>query len=249
MKPSVPSADLPTKWDTKHCHLSPTQLRKLEDGLEPVARLVRDFPLRELLVAIEHFPRSTSWRVKTTLILTGETLVSLNDDPDLHPAFERCVANLVKAAHAYKDRMSQVSEVAKQSKGTHQDLEPTVDPDPAAVERAWAEGDYAAFRTSLAGYEEPLRKRAGRWVERYPEISARIDKGLTINDVVEEVFLNAFEGYDHRPRDVRFGEWMEHLIDPSLKELAAHPDQELENIILARSALSAGDGRPRASKE
>jgi hypothetical protein len=251
MKPSVPAVavNLPIKWDTKHCNLSPVQLQKLEEGLQAVTRLVRDFPVRELLVAIEHFRRTTSWRVKTSLILTGETLVSLDDDPDLHPAFERCVANLVKAVHAYKDRMSRVTEVAKQSKGTHQDLEPTLDPDPATLDRACDEGDYRAFRTGLAGYEEPLRKRVGRWVERYPEVSSRIDKGLTINDVVEEVLLNAFEAYENRPRDVRFGVWLEGLIDPSLKELAAHPEQELENINLARSALSAGDGKPPASKQ
>jgi ribosome-associated translation inhibitor RaiA len=193
MKPDVGSDNLPIKWDTKHCRLSPAQQQKLREGLAPVARQVRDFPISELLVVIEHFPRTTRWRVKTSLVLTGETLVSLDEDSDLHPAFDRCVANLVQDVHAYKDRMSQVPEVAKQSKGTHQDLEPTVDPDPAAVDRAVKEGDYAAFRSATFGYEEPLRKRIGRWVERYPEISAQIDKSLKISDLVEEVFLNAFE--------------------------------------------------------
>jgi hypothetical protein len=239
MKPDVPAAHLPTKWDTKHCRLSTLQQRKLEEGLEPVARLVRDFPVSELLVVIELFPRTTRWRIKTSLVLTGETLVSLDEDDDLHPAFERCVANLIQDVHAYKDRMSQVTEVAKQAKGTHQDLEPTVDPDPAAIERAVAEGDYAAFRSATFGYEEPLRKRIGRWVERYPAISAQIDKGLKIADLVEEVFLNAFEQFPNRPKDLRLGEWLDGLIDPALKQVAAHRDKELENINLARTAWAA----------
>jgi ribosome-associated translation inhibitor RaiA len=239
MKPDVGAVKLLVKWDTKHFNLSAAVQRKLEEGLEAVFRVVRDFPVVELLVTIERFPRTLRWRVKTSLVLSGETLVSLDDDDELHPAFERCVANLVQAVRAYKDRMSLVSEVSKQEKGTRQDLEPTADPDPAAIDQAVTDGDYGAFRTATFGYEEPLRKRIGRWVERYPDVSARIDKGLKINDVVEEVFLDAFEKYPHRPPDVRLGDWLEGLIDPAIKELAAHPEQELENINLARSAWAA----------
>jgi ribosome-associated translation inhibitor RaiA len=239
MKPDLPAVQLPIKWDTKHFNLSAAQQRKLGEGLKSVSRLVRNFPVVELLVSIEHFPRSTTWRVKTSLVLSGETLVSLDDGNDLHPAFETCVSNLVNDVHAYKDRMSRVSEVAKKSKGTHQDLEPVPDPDPAAIDRAVADGDYGAFRTALFGYEEPLRKRIGRRVERYPEVSARIDKGLKINDLVEEVFLDAFEQYADRRPAIRLGDWLAGLIDSSIKEVAAHRDKALENINLARSAWAA----------
>jgi ribosome-associated translation inhibitor RaiA len=237
MRPA--NGSLPVNWDTKHCTLSPGQIRKLEEGLEPVARLVRDFPVSALHVVVECFPRTTRYRVKTSLALTGETLVSLDEGDDLHPAFDRCVANLVQDVHAYKDRLGKVAEMAKHVKGTHQDLEPTVDPDPEAVDRAVDDGDYAAFRRATFGYEEPLRRRVGRWVERYPALSARIGRGVTIDDLVEEVFLDAFEAYPHRPREIRLGDWLDHLIDPAIKELAAHPDKELENINLARAARAA----------
>jgi ribosome-associated translation inhibitor RaiA len=243
MKPAANDHTLPIEWDTRHCTLSPADRQRLEANLEPVMRLVRDFPLSSLHIQIEHFPRSTNWRVKMSLALTGVTLTSLDDDAEPHPAFERCVHNLVRDVHAYKDRMSRVEEVSKQSKGTHQDLEPTVDPDPAAIDRAVADGDYAAFRTATFGYEEPLRKRIGRRVERYPDLSAQIDRRIKIDDIVEAVFLDAFEGYEDRhPRDLRFGEWLQGLIDPAIKELLAHPDEELENINLARSARAAEQG-------
>ncbi len=243
MKPTVASQSLPITWDTRHCTLSPADRQKLEANLEPVARLVQDFPIANLHVQIERFPRTTNWRVKMSLLLTGATLTSLDDDADLYPACDRCINNLVKDVHAYKDRMSQVAEVSKQSKGTHQDLEPTLDPDPAAIDRALAEGDYAAFRTATFGYEEPLRKRIGRWIERYPEVSALIDRGIKIDDIVEAVFLDAFEACEAgRPQGLRFGEWLEGLIDPAVKELMAHPDKELENINLARSARAAENG-------
>ena len=131
----------------------------------------------------------------------------------------------------------------KQEKGTHQTLQPSAAPDLAVVDAAVSDGDYAAFRTATFAYEEPLRKRAGRWVERYPEAEARIGRRLEMADIVEEVFLNAFERYDRRPKGVRFGEWLEGLIDPAVRELLAHPDQELENIALARAARGPERGR------
>src|SRR5207253_4887598 len=98
---------------------------------------------------------------------------------------------------------------------------------------------YKTFRTILSGYEEWLRKRVGRWVQRYPEAQARVGKGLRLGDVVEEVFLTAFERYEHRLADVPFHDWLDSLIDPSVKLLLREPDEEAENIRLARASLQA----------
>ena len=96
-------------------------------------------------------------------------------------------------------------------------------------------GDYRAFRIGLAGYEEWLRRRVGRWVQRYPDAEARIGNGLRIGDLVEEVYLNAFEGFTRRPTDIRLSDWLDRLIDPSLKLMLRDPDGEKENASLART--------------
>lgn len=67
-------------------------------------------------------------------------------------------------------------------------------------------GDYAAFRKLMFVYEEPLRNRIGRWIERYPEVAAQLDEQVYLEDIVEEVFLTAFDEYDDRPQAVPFGE-------------------------------------------
>lgn len=80
-------------------------------------------------------------------------------------------------------------------------------------------------------------------MQRYPDLQARIGRGLEIADLVEEVFLIAFERYASRPTDVPFGTWLENLIDPAVKELQVRGDAELENIHLAQSAqVSEGRG-------
>src|SRR5262249_26966272 len=144
--------------------------------------------------------------------------------------------------HAYKDRMSKETERQKHEKGTHQDLQPDVDPDSAKIEQATASGDYDAFRVATIGYEEPVRKRVGRWVERYPEVAARIGKELQIADLVEEVFLVAFDGYDHRPKEARFGDWLEKLIDPAIKKITNGRNGELDDVRRAQTARDAEAG-------
>jgi DNA-directed RNA polymerase specialized sigma24 family protein len=73
-------------------------------------------------------------------------------------------------------------------------------------------------------------------VQRYPHAQARVGDGLAIGDLVEEVYLNAFERFGQRPAGpVSFTEWLEGLIDPSLKALLRHPDRESENASMART--------------
>ena len=103
--------------------------------------------------------------------------------------------------------------------------------------------DYPAFRAAIAPYEDAVRLRAGRWIERYPEVQGRMGRGLEVIDVVEGVFLAAFEEYEDRPAGVRFSGWLEGLIDPTVRAIAHHPEEELENINMARSACEADTNR------
>jgi hypothetical protein len=81
----------------------------------------------------------------------------------------------------------------------------------------------------------------GRWVERYPEAASALGEGLTISQIVEEVFLNAFERYRDRPPPLRMGQWLESLIDPSIQQLLKHGDEEQENLSFIESAKAAED--------
>jgi ribosome-associated translation inhibitor RaiA len=235
-------ANLRVEFDLHQCRLSAYEIRKMETGLVSLGKQVESFPISDLHVLIEHNARSNDYSVKTSLILTGGPLVSSDHDVLPYPAFERCVNNLVENVRAYKDRLGKVPEVQKQNHGQVAGAYPSLDPDAAALERAVADGDFAAFRAAAFGYEEPLRKRIGRWVERYPDVAARIDNGLKIDDIVGAVLLSAFEDYPRRPQGLRFGDWLERLIDPTIKELQRNPDRVLENVNLARSAIAAEQG-------
>jgi ribosome-associated translation inhibitor RaiA len=246
MKQEKRSERMRILFDAHQCQLSQEEMAQMRLRLGSLLEQVEAFPLSDVHVHVERSSRSSDFAVKITLILPGETLVGNDHDPFLLAAFDRCLVGLEENVRAYKDRLDRVPQRQKVEKGTRQEVGASMPPDGGAIERAVRDGNYTAFRTATLSYEEALRKRAGRWIERYPAVQARIGKGLTLADVVEEVFLAAFEGFDHRPLDIRFGDWLEALIDPAVKALHNRSDEELENINLVRSALEA-EGGPRAT--
>jgi ribosome-associated translation inhibitor RaiA len=221
-----------------HYRLTDAERQLLHADLEGLARQVAHFPVADLRVLIEGNARTNDVAVKLTLLLPGTTLVVHEADPAAHTAFLRCVDSLLYNLQAYKDRLGNVAEIQKTAKGTHQELHSPIVIDGNALQCAVDEGNYAAFRIATFALEEGLRKRVGRWVQRYADFEARIGKGIEIDDVVEDVFLEAFESYPHRSQAVPFGDWLEGLIDPAINALRNHTDDELENIRMARTALA-----------
>lgn len=207
--------------------------------MESLRRVVANFPTSDFYITINFHPRSNDYHVKTSLVLSGRTLFTGERDEHSYPAFERCISKMVNKVNAYKSQLSNTPEISKHQKGTHQEILPTQEPDAATLEAAIDDGDYRQFRMATFGYEEAVRKRVGRWISRYPEIDALIGDRLQITDIVEDVFLTAFEEYPRRPQNVRFGEWLEELIDLTLKQLIRNPDEELENIKFAQTFSEA----------
>jgi hypothetical protein len=227
---------LQIQFETKGFEPSAETIAKMEAGLSSLRRVTAHFPVAKLLITAFRNARNNDYTVKTSLVLMSTTLFTGDHDVHVYPAFERCVGKLVNRVDAYIDSLSNAPETRKQQKGTRQEVYPTRTPDVAALESAVRKGDYVTFRRAAEVYEVPVRDRVGRWVQRYPEIEARLAAAdLSLDDIVEEVFLNAFERYDARPEPVRLGEWLEELIDLSVRALLARPEEEKENIAFART--------------
>jgi hypothetical protein len=207
----------------------------MEANLGVLRTRAQQFPIADLYVTVSRFPRTGDYHVKTSLVLTGRTLFTGDRDVLVHPAYLRCVHKLNSKLRAYVDALGNKPVLAKHREGTHFDVVPVGVPDAAQIERAIYEGDYPAFRWALDVFEEPVRRRVGRWITRYPQLEAQLGELLSVDDAVEEVFLNAYERYQDRPQALRLGEWLEELIDPSLRALVEHPEEELESISLART--------------
>lgn len=220
--------------DWGHHRVTAAESAKMESDLGTLRKAVADFPVADLKVEIT-VQQTSRVHVATSLHLPSRTLFTADEDVQVHPAWDRCLRKLLNKLTAYKEKLSNKPEFSKEAQGTLHSVTPSMEPDGQRVDQAVRDLDYAAFRSALAVYEESLEARVGRWVERYPEAAARLGNGLAISEIVEEIYLNAFERYSDRP-PLRLGEWLEGLIDSSVRTLAEHPDEEKENLSFIESA-------------
>jgi hypothetical protein len=230
------------RLDVRQYRMSAVEERRLRGDAERLRPQVEHFPVADLHMLVEGNARTNDVSVKLSLILPGTTLIGNDHDLAAAPACERAMGSLIEGLRAYKDRLGKISERQKSEKGTQQALHSPVDLDPTQLDFAVEARDYTAFRMASFALEEGLRKRVGRWIQRYPDLQERVGHGLEVSDVVEEVFLLAFENYPHRPSDIPFGTWIVTLIDPAARQIRHRGDEEVENVRLAQTARTAEQG-------
>jgi ribosome-associated translation inhibitor RaiA len=223
---------------TKDCQIPEDERARLQTLLAALGDAVKEVADPSLAVRVIHHPRSAMYHAEFKLTLPGRSLLTGEEDPYLDAALSRGVAKLTRKAEAYKERPDGEA-AAERRAALDQDVVAPEDPDAGPLADAVHAGDYRRFRTALAGYEEWLRKRVGRLVQRHPGAQAQVGKELLLGDVVEEVYLNAFERFTRRPTDVRLSEWLEGLIEPSIRALMRHPEEEREAASLARTVREA----------
>jgi ribosome-associated translation inhibitor RaiA len=232
--------------DSGSYHLSASMRAKMDSDLGTLRKVVESFPISELKVDISQ--QNSTIHVATSLRLASQTLFTGDTDEQLHPAWERCVHKLVHKVRAFKERLGNKSAYSKEAEGTSHTVRPSMEPDVAALSASVAELDYAAFRDAVGVYDEQLEKRIGRVVQRHPAMEKKLGNGITISQIMEEVYLNAFERFEHHSAQVPLGEWLEQLIEPSIEVLERHPAEEIENLDLVQSANEATSSRAKSQK-
>jgi hypothetical protein len=235
---------LRVEFQAKDCQLPADELIRMQQSLAPLGEAVGRFGRSELLVRVLHHPHADQYHIEARLRLPAESLFTGDWDPYLDSAYQRCVRKLIQKVHGYRDLPGRRAlQTARRESALDHDIVAPEGRDPGPLSRVVAAGDYKRFREAVSGYEEWLRKRVGRWLQRYPKAEARIGRDLLIGDLVEEVFLNAFERYPHRPQEVPFHQWLDNLLDPSLLALLQHPDRGHENASFARTLRETPLGR------
>jgi ribosome-associated translation inhibitor RaiA len=238
---SVPSGgELAIELKTHGCELTATEYGRIEDSLGALREAVASFPIQGLLITIHHHPRHNDYHVKMSLKLPGQTLFTGERHQVMYTAIEQSVDKLLRKVKTFKSRMQAEAEQSKQSEGTHHRLESTLAFHTKELEEACFYQDYLRFRRGLDGFQPGLNERVGRWVQRYPEIERQLEGRITLSDIVEDVFLHAFEKFAERNPEVPPGIWLESLIDPTIQDLLHFPEAEFANICYAQHRLKEG---------
>ena len=223
--------------ETKECDIPEDQRARMQDGLERIGEAVQDFPESHLWLTVVFHPNSQAFHVQSKLRLPGHTIVTGGQSEHLDTAFERCLERTLKRVELYRrdpdetaiERASARNRLAAASIGQADRLFAGLN---AAAERS----DYLEFRHALRGHEDWLRLRVGRWVQRYPGVEDEIGRTLEISDLVEEVFLLAFERYADRPQPMPLRDWLDSLIDPAIHSFWRQPFEEKETLDRLQSA-------------
>lgn len=222
--------------ETEACEIPQDERARLQNAFAALADCVRDFPDSMLRLKVIHHMQSQLYHVEGKLRLPGRTILTGENDPYLDSALQRCISRLIRRTQAYQDHPDREAlTVAAQREALDREVVAPESPDAGPLAQAAQAGDYRTFRTALAGYEDWLRKRIGRLVQRIPQAQARLGQDLLLGDLIEEVYLNAFEQFTQRPTTISLSEWLESLIEPSIRSLLRHPVQEAEAASLART--------------
>jgi hypothetical protein len=231
------SYDLAVQYDAHGFELDDDQKARFDEDLDRLATILRRGPAATLHVDLVRHARTGDIHVKTTLRIDRGPAFFTGERGRLpSPAFKRCVHKLIRKVEEFRRRAEQQrQDVAQRSPRVRSEVEP----DWATIANAVEDADYVTFRRAVHPYEDSLHLRVGRAIERFPEAAAVLGDRILISEVVEEVFLNAFEGFaDGLRSKLTLSAWLESLIEPSIEALLADPETEKENVAFVRSLVA-----------
>jgi hypothetical protein len=221
------------------CDLPGDELTHIQDDLTLLAQNLAEFPTSELYLRIVHHPRSERYHVQAKLKLPGKTIVTGHYSPWLDEALNRCLGKIRRRVDGYKNEAPRDAIAAAEQRKELADVVAPMEPDAGELGAAVERQDFAAFRRLLAGYESQLRTEVAHRTLGDARIAPMIGWELDNDDIVEDVYLTAFEHFAEKPDQTTIGQWLVDFIEPSMQALAGDPD-EREAASFARTLSSPG---------
>jgi hypothetical protein len=216
---------LPLEVKTTNCNLPADERTRIQPWLNSMAESLRGIPQPALDLHLAQHGHEKPFSAELRLKLPGRSLFVRERSPYLDEALVRGLTRLQRKVDSFlRDANGELAE-AKRRETVDETLIALPDPEEGPLADAVAAGDYRTFRRLLSSHEIWLDKRAGRWLQRSPEVEAQVGNVFLVSDVVEEVYLHAFERFLQRSRDVPLSEWLESLIEPSIRALLEDPDE------------------------
>lgn len=203
--------------DAKECRIPDDVRARIQPRLARLGEAVHDLASSQLWLTVVYHPRSQIYHAQAKLKIPGQTIITGDRNQALDTALLECLDNVIRRVEAYKSNPDEeaLSRAKRQTQLTEGVVAP-IEPDAGRLGAAYLDGDYDAFRRALVSHEELVRRRVGRWIQRYPEIQRQVGESFEIADMIEEVFLTAFDRYGERPKHVSIHDWLERMIDPAI---------------------------------
>ena len=221
---------------TEACDLPPDERARLQPSFAALADAAEDLPDSVLNIDIVYHAKTELYSVKARLTLPRRSISTGDKNGYLDTALQRCLRKLLHKVEHYKEHADPEAIAAAERREALERYVIAPDaPDTGPLAEAVEAGDYREFRFGLGDYEDWLRKRIGRLIQRFPDAQSRLGGEILLGDVIEEVYLNAFEQFTRRSTAIPLSKWLEGLIVPSLQALVRHPAEEAEVASMART--------------
>jgi hypothetical protein len=240
--------------DAQHCHIPDDERTRLQEDLARLGDELLEFPESHLRLSIVYHPNQEEYHAQAWLKLPDKRFVAGRYSPWLDYSLMRCFAKLRRHVESYKEEASLPANGTSSARNAvNGAFVPSTEHVLEALDKAVQWQDYRLFRRGLAGYEDWLRAHVASWVGRYPQMTRQLGETIDVDDIVEEVFLMAFEQFAQRPKESTLSDWLSKLIDPAVKAMWHNPD-ERENVDFARTfgtgseLLNAAHAAARRSK-
>jgi hypothetical protein len=223
---------------TTGCDIPDDERARWQRWLEELDERVRSFANPSLEIHVAWHARSEVHNSEFKLKLPGRNLFVREKDAYLDLALERGLHRLGRKVDDYREHpyVDSDENARRQASRDKEFVAPDLS-EAGPLAQAVDAGDYRAFRRHLSNYEDWLNQRAGRLVQRNADAQAALGADFLLGDVVEEVYLTAFDRFAGRPANVPLSEWLEGLIQPSIRALLRNTDEEEMEIGFARTLM------------
>ncbi len=211
--------ELKVEIRTDSYHLSEREKQDIEADLGSLRKVARDFPVSQLHLDIRRHPQRRDFHVRANLHVSKHNLFTGERGAIVTQAVESCVRKLVKKIKCFKEkhrgRPGETWEPTEPTMELPQDSET----DPRVLARAVREADFPQFRDAIGGCDDSLSRQVESQIAENPELEALRGEDLVTSEILEEIYLRAFERF--RDRDsAAVSTWIEDLIDPCIQSVA-----------------------------
>lgn len=238
--PTVTNDRLRVEIDTKGCEIPADVRNRIQPNLDGLELSLHGLPTSQLWLTVVFHSHSETFHAQAKLRLPGQTIITGDRNSHIDSAILQCLRNVLQRVESYKSHpdRSAIEDAERQEELANNVIAP-VESDAGKFGDAYRTADYEAFRKAISDYERPLRMRVGRWIQRYPQLQANVGVTFEISDLLEELFLTAFDQYGHRPKQLSLYEWLVNLIDPAVKSFW-HKSEDREAVSYAQTLTELG---------
>jgi DNA-directed RNA polymerase specialized sigma24 family protein/ribosome-associated translation inhibitor RaiA len=231
------------RWTYRHCDAQKASARSYwQEKMPRLERILTRFdPDRCRLDMHLYFHRvHKRWELRASLYLPTGLIIANEEGSELHPVLDNGADELVRQIHRHKAKIRKEHLVRRRRRQLDHENAAAV-----SLESDYNVGRTAAFFELIKPLLTAVQSHAAREL-RILELEEAIPTGeVTVDDLVDDVLVYAWESYSERPQNTPIDVWLIGILHERLAELQdCYGDTKLSSPVERVSADEGADFDP-----